>query len=281
MRTNSEIDGAKCTEQGVATTHTVGFTIQPQESFGEWLYSSAVRRESTHYRNGGERTKFWVPECGLIIGDLSPGDLVPRYKLSTEAPAEVFLEAEKLYYPTAIYRLDVAIDYPMDLSGCWFQARGLKARNSYVSSGKLETLYLGGSRSQKRFRIYDRAGRGAKSKGNGWRIELEWKPKTDYCELPQDLFDGLDVRYFPPAGTLPIRDAADLEYLYRNPEAIRKYPYRTRKRLDALREEHLRAVDPSPAAAYRAACTSIQRDIIRVLRYPRVTPPPAIAPIAN
>ena len=273
---NSGKDGANWTVGAAAGSHTIGFALEPREGFESWLAEMGTRLQERRYGTGFVRETIDVPGCGLFIATTRSGDSVPQYRLSTEEPVEALLNSASLFVPTGIYRLDIALDYDADLSGCEFAVKGAQYRTEY-RSGRLQSVYFGKRTSERFFRVYDRAARGKRG-DTGWRVELEWKPKKDHYELPETLFDALDVRYYPPRGKLKVRDEAMLFYLSHHPDAERSLSYGTRQNIKLLREQHSVQLSPSPSTLYRSVRAGIQADISRMLSMPQVSPPPVVLP---
>jgi len=171
--------------------------------------------------------------------------------------------------PIAIRRVDIALDYGSDLSGYLFDAKQLKRTVHSSSTGTVETTYLGSEKSAKRFRIYDKGAelsRRHRTKVHGplWRIEAQLR--REYASaLPDDLFDGLVVRSWPPVGDPDLRTAAYLEYAYRHPGIQRAFSKKTRETVVAMLGHYTLPLDPAPADVYRACLPALRSGLASIL----------------
>lgn len=125
-----------------------------------------------------------------------------------------------------ITRLDMAIDYELDLSRfVWFEKSGRRRIKSFhTKKGNLNGVYFGRRKSNLTYVIYNK-GLKDKLNKNLWRVEARLKyPSLDNI-LPVGLFDALyagGVSLFPP------RDS-HLNRLRRFPEYINKLSAYRRK----------------------------------------------------
>jgi len=258
-------------QNGVVTTASVdtlrlGCIAQP--GFYEWAEDACGWSQTTSSRRS-YKSSWHIPGVGHVSDyryaygrsflnlEVRPNEDDPWDLLRT------FLS------PVAIRRADIALDYGSDLSGYLFDAKQLKRTVYSSSTGRVETTYLGSENSAKRFRIYDKAAElsrrhGVKVHGPLWRIEAQLR--REYASaLPDDLFDGLVVRSWPPVGVPNLRTAAYLEYAYRHPGIQRAFTKKTREPVEAMLGQYTLPLDPAPADVYRACLPALRAGIASVL----------------
>lgn len=140
-----------------------------------------------------------------------------------------------------ITRKDVAIDIrDIDLLGTFYLLDG-KGRNRTKyedASGKLQTVYLGTARSEKRLRIYDKAVESGLSQTVWWRVEAQLRgrkvdeenPFSDFCFIKRDRWKDK---------TLEIKDRAMLWYILEceHGEPLELFPKHTRNKLKTLMKQ--------------------------------------------
>jgi len=128
-----------------------------------------------------------------------------------------------------VTRLDVAIDFDIDISEYAWLCPGKTSVRYCDRSGKLQTLYFGKRNSRRYFRIYDKAAEQEEVNRVWWRVEAQarFHPR-DRDFLPTDMFDGL---YAIPQVVTDVDDRALIYYLIHNPEQIRNLSRRQRKHL--------------------------------------------------
>lgn len=162
-----------------------------------------------------------------------------------------------------ITRLDFAIDYRLDLSEWAFiTQRPVKSCRYYSAAGKLETLYLGATRSAIRFRIYNKAEESG-SVGVWWRVEAQCRFEPDDNPLHCHPFALLSVSR--PGEGLDIEEKALLFYLQNFPDALGELSKYKRKRVKALlRSDNCIHLSPSPRQAFEdqaGAILSVLRQV--------------------
>jgi len=241
--------------------HTIGFRCEPRRDFVRWLDTTCSRMSRAEYKTGAVKQTSYLDDLGVFVLYVSPhGEYTLTFTTETPEQAISDLQADDVVTFEHLTRVDVALDYDADLSGCDFTMPRVKRRDSRGQNGLLEGVVFGSRRSRRYVRIYDRR-RKAATPDRCWRIEIEYKPSNGLTRLPEDLFDPLRMRYFPPAGELPWNDAAVLHYAHDNPGVERQISTRTRRRLNKLRAEHLDTVLPTPSEAYRAHLPSLERQL--------------------
>lgn len=137
-----------------------------------------------------------------------------------------------------ITRKDVAIDIrDIDLLGTFYLLDGkARKRTKYENaSGKLETMYLGAARSEKKVRIYDKAVESGLSDTVWWRVEAQLRgrkvdeenPFNDFCFVKRDRWKDKVLNF---------QDRAMLWYILKcdDAEALETVPRRTRDKLKKL-----------------------------------------------
>jgi len=126
-----------------------------------------------------------------------------------------------------ITRVDLAIDFPFDLSTYYMATDQPKSSSNYLSASKcLETQYLGGRGSAEQFRVYD------KQKQSGldnvkWRVEAQYRFRATSELLNLVPFAGLQISKPVTTGTTPV-DAIFLHALQTKPELFGALDKRTR-----------------------------------------------------
>lgn len=140
-----------------------------------------------------------------------------------------------------ITRKDVAIDIrDIDLLGTFYLLDG-KARkqiNYKNSSGRLETMYLGSARSEKKVRIYDKAVESGLNEAVWWRVEAQLRgrkvdeenPFSDFCFIKRDRWKDK---------TLKITERAMLWYILEceQGEPLELFPKHTKNKLKTLMKQ--------------------------------------------
>jgi hypothetical protein len=121
-------------------------------------------------------------------------------------------------------RIDVAVDYGQDVSGYDFSLKDVTVKSIVYRgrSGAIETIYLGGASSARRFRIYNKA---LESKMDGhilWRVEAQYRLTEDDAAglWAKDLFSDLQIRMPIVDETLKITERSIVYYLLHHPEAM-------------------------------------------------------------
>lgn len=163
--------------------------------------------------------------------------------------------------PWRITRVDVAIDYALDLSSSIMRHDTLRKVHRYGKNGKHETIYFGSVQGDRLIRVYDkrqeRMDRGAGEGAEGgaaapdqawWRVEVQYRPRGSE-PLPAGLFDGLCV------GSVDW-DALDpkmycmLRTLVEEPDALFRFERRARVRWKNRFNGLCDPLDPSPQSVY-------------------------------
>lgn len=126
-----------------------------------------------------------------------------------------------------VTRIDLAIDFPFDLSTYYMDTQQPKSSSNYLSSSKnLETQYLGGRGSAEQFRIYDKQ-RQAGLDETKWRVEAQYRFRATSELLNLVPFSGLQISKPVTTGTTPV-DAIFLHALQTKPELFGPLDKRTR-----------------------------------------------------
>jgi len=158
-------------------------------------------------------------------------------------------------YPR-ITRLDFAVDYRLDLSEWNFITENpVKSCRFMSRAGKLETLYLGASDSQLRFRIYNKAEESGLP-GIWWRVEAQCRFRPGDNPFHCHPFSVLSV--VRPGEGMSIEEKALLHYLQAFPDAIGELSQYKRSRYrQLLKSENCLTLSPSPAQVFQDQCSGI------------------------
>jgi len=155
-----------------------------------------------------------------------------------------------------ITRVDVAIDYPLDLAAGVFTHDSLRKSGVITGAdGRLETLYLGSRQSTRFIRVYDKAReRRAHGEevgpGDWWRLEVEHRCGGGNDPLPLDLFDGLNARYLVQ-DSLTWAQECIVRQIIGDPAVLRRAPKASRSRYKALLQSAVAPLTPDPVELYR------------------------------
>lgn len=169
-----------------------------------------------------------------------------------------------------VTRVDVALDYPENLSGCLFDRPRASRQSHHGADGQLETVYLGAPGSKLRYRCYDKgrervfAGQSAVTVDGAawWRLEAVWRPVGPDTVLPETLFDSLGVDRFAPNVCGSWKDVGALLYARDHPEWIRRLHWRQRRAVSEGLECVCSALDPAPVALYMASRERLLAEIV-------------------
>jgi len=196
--------------------------------------------------------------AGIHISFADPSADVPAVRFDFN-PAKMVLNPKKILWPylfalknVRITRLDFAVDYPSDLSGCFFSLiNPVKTTRYFSPSGKLETLYLGAPGSSSRFRIYDKA---LESKIYGqtlWRVEVQQNfGKDDRPSLDvSNPFHALTVSFPVPDGLSFTRQVMFL-HLLAHPSDLSKLSKQAASEYQALLKQATPDFLLSPVQVY-------------------------------
>lgn len=231
----------------------------PSELFFEWVEenhgSGSDLRSASIDGDWDCRYSWHVPHAGHFKRERSrrySGDqIVWSFNPNMIPPDSVEHVRDELLSPKRVTRVDVAMDYPRDLSDCRFDVPGRKREQFWSAGGRTETIAFGRRDAEWYVRVYDKALQGGLVDPL-WRIEIEHKRMRGAEPLPESMFDCVTVLNWPSMDDLDDRTWMGLTVLRDHPEAERRLGSRTRKRYKAILEEHCRPLDPSPAEAYKA-----------------------------
>jgi hypothetical protein len=248
---NSIQNSEFCTVAVDTSLHTVDFQCEPRDGFFEWLTDERVNDSHSTSRTGWLTQKSWVPQVGLFIEGVDPTGVSRSLTLSTSNPTEALPLLAGLVDVTGITRVDVALDYHADLSGCDFSVPHIHNLSVYRNGGKLDSVTFGSRKSKRFIRIYNKAAK-AKIPGPLWRVEAELRSKGEplLC-LPIDTMDDVSIQYFPPIHSMRWPDEAQLHYAHDRPAVLRGLSSTVKQRQQALRDKYLSLVVPQPGEAYR------------------------------
>jgi hypothetical protein len=159
--------------------------------------------------------------------------------------------------PWKVTRIDVALDYPIDLSQSLMWHDTLRKHARY-GSGEHETLYFGAEGGVRHLTVYDKRRErdeqaGQKLGGPLWRFEMHHRPKNFDDPLPPGLFDG--VRALDPMewNKLDPVAYAVARTLIEEPDYLRRFKNPQRRKRWADRLTRLTApLSPAPADIYES-----------------------------
>jgi len=180
---------------------------------------------------------------------------------------ELFADLLEYLSEVRVSRIDVAIDYHLDLSGYRFDRGRVKRREFTGADGRTETVYLGERGGRLMHRMYNKALEEGQEKSGvpKWRAEVEHRPEAGEEPLPLDLFEALKVHAWAPPRDLDWRTRADLFMLYHQPSAMRGLHSATRRRLKQLAEEHFSPLSPSPSEVYLSVRSALQAQLDQLM----------------
>lgn len=183
----------------------------------------------------------WKTLFGMVIYFRDPAaDSVPEIRIEFN-PSKIYVDSRShlrgicgLLFPlfsglkdVRFTRLDIAVDYPIDLSTYQFTLKSgvVKTIKYYGRDGSLETVYLGGATSSRRFRIYNKALEAGLQGQILWRIEAQYRfdAESENDIWMRDLFGDLEISSYAPAEILPVSTLAVLYFLQNHPEAISSF----------------------------------------------------------
>lgn len=211
-------------------------------SYGFELFDGSFLQLGSYYN---ARLTFNPNGClPVILNDILP--LFQKYKFS-------------------VSRLDIAIDYRLDLSRyVWFEKSGRRRiKPFHTKNGELKGVYFGRRKSNATYIIYNK---GLKEGLNEslWRVEARIKYPTLDNILPTDLFETLcagGVSLFPPKDS-------HLNRLRRFPEYIKKLSAYRRK---VARELAMKSEDrlyTQPAEVYEQFRSEMFSSLSRYILIP-------------
>ena len=190
-------------------------------------------------------------------GVFSGAEVHVRYDFNpAHVPHEWASEILSWFDEPRVTRLDVAIDYPRDLSGCGFDRARASRTEHRSASGRLETVYLGAPGSKLRFVCYDKArereyaGQSTPEGRDWWRVEARYRPGRDDPILPIELFRSVEVTEPVPAISGNWRDVAALKWAHMNPAFVKALHWRNRRTIEEGLDGLLRPLLPSPRCVY-------------------------------
>lgn len=237
-----------------ASIHTIGCMLAPSPGFEAWL--TGLSPDSHTFQ---EKLPYWTKETWSIKGlgfftKYTPESGVSSYKVFTETPEHTLPIVKTQATILGFDRIDIALDYDADLSGCEFVALRFKYHARFGLGKKLETLTFGrrgrGGGEKRTYRIYNKGKCGGTDR---WRIEVQYRPDNVCASLPDNLFDPVSIFYFPPvpAEGMSMNDQAMLYFCHYHPAAEQSLHYGAKKRLQENRDKYLLQVLPQPNDAYR------------------------------
>lgn len=197
-------------------------------------------------------------QSGVYFAFKDPGaDGVPDVRIefnpnNQSTPPECVKALVDMMREVRMTRIDLAIDYPVDLSGFHYSTTVPKAGAIwYGRSGTAETFYLGKRSSGSMYRIYNKAREQKLPDVTWWRIEqeLHFRPGEDWRD--KEAFSDLHVA--KPAHYLNVVDAAVIEYLRAHPQAWGELtPYLRQKYRKMLNdEEGMISLSPTPHEVFK------------------------------
>jgi hypothetical protein len=221
----------------------------------------------------------------LEVGDKASGALQGaglRLRLDfnpQNVPLEALVALGRMVHGDSVVvtRADVALDYLEDLTDCLVSHDTARKSGTFSDRGTCQTWYFGSGRSDRYFRVYNKAAeredKGLSSAdvvGEGydgplWRLECESRPHGGEV-LGEALFDGLQVRNVPASARqgddLTVTELAVLLCCLEQPDFLKRFSDRkTRKKYRALLESVTASLDPSPQEVYQEARPLLQTDL--------------------
>lgn len=287
-------DGGDCSGLGTPTPLTAGFPsshwdARPEidrlsftckvahhtvPAFVDWVLKSTSAGERYNAKTPGYRYAWTLGDgIHMEFGDKasgackgSQGMLRFDYNPAKHALHAVPGLSRFISGPWNITRLDVCIDYPLDLSAGLIRHESLrKGATFHGQDGRLETVYLGSRNSPRLFRVYDKK-RERAFRGECLDIPVLWRVEVEYrCSgnepLPAELFDGLRIGYLKDASKLAWATRQVMAQVTLNPSVLSDAPRETRSRYKKLLDKHSLDLNPTPAEAYRAALPRLRTEL--------------------
>jgi len=158
-----------------------------------------------------------------------------------------------------VARIDIALDYPLDMSMFLFEFPRAKQARYLSARGALETVYFGSRASKRHLRIYDRQVKNGLDQPE-WRVEVEHKCGNGTA-LPESLLDGLVITQAPPPEALHAETHALIAMAQQRPEMLGRLPSRTRQRVKKRLSQHCLPLSPSPREVYLANLPELCTDL--------------------
>lgn len=174
------------------------------------------------------------------------------------------------FYEARVTRVDVAIDYPLDLHEVAWSRPNCSSSEYRGADGRRESLYFGKAGSRLRFNCYDKS-REREHAGEiipllpWWRAEGRHRPAVADEVLPSDLFDSLDCRLPRESIGGKWRDLAAISYCREHPEFVKRLHHRNKKQANEAIADLFPLLDPDPATVYRDRLDFLRDDLTSYL----------------
>lgn len=200
----------------------------------------------------------FMSSTGVYIAFKDPGADIPDFRIEFNpnnhptCPA-IIKDLVNLGSDIRPTRLDLAIDYPVDLSGFHYSTDVPKAGAIwYGRDQKPETFYLGKRSAGSMYRIYNKAKEQKLKDCTWWRIEQEIHLRPGQTWRETEPFSDLHVT--KPIQGLNVIDSAVLEYLRAHPQAWSELSKHQRIKYKRMlnQEESTLSLLPAPIDIFKA-----------------------------